>query len=191
MLKNEQEGVEETVEEEVEELDEVLDEDTTDWKERAKKLEEKAIAQRARTKELKAQLSTFQKAVLPGKEPKINDNKPDYAKLAYLRAEGVSQEDHSFLLDEANNTGKELTDLLNFNYIKEELKNRKEAREAKGALPTSSKRSSPASRDTVEYHLAKQTPLKEIQDVDLRRKVLQAKLKANQNSSKFSGASVV
>ncbi len=161
------------------------DEETTDWKARAKELERKAILQRAKTKELKLKLAETE-----AKPPeKVDNTKSDYAKLAYLEAKGISEEDYDYIFDEVKATGKDLKDVVSFKYVKEELKNRKESREAKDALPTGSKRSSAASRDNVEYHLANKTKLSEINDVTLRRKVLNAREESSKTSIKFGGRS--
>lgn len=102
----------------------------------------------------------------------------DYAEMAYLEAKGISEDDYPIVLEAIRSTGKSLRDALGNKYLQTELKEAKENRSSKDAIPSGSKRSSPTSVNTVEYHLAKGTPLSKIEDRQLRHKVRQAKEKA-------------
>ena len=104
------ENEQEVAVEEIEDIEEVEDSDDTDWKARAKELERKAILQRAKTKELKLKLSEFQAKPPEKKEVEIENTKTDYAKLAFLAAEGIPQEDRQYVLAEAKATGKDLSE---------------------------------------------------------------------------------
>lgn len=94
----------------------------------------------------------------------------DYGQLAFLETKGVPEEDHDYLLKEANESGKELKEVLKFKYVQEELKSMAEERAAKNAIPTS-KRSSGAANNEVEYWIAKgEMPLRK-ENPELFRKI--------------------
>ena len=136
-------------------IEEVVDEDTTDWKARSQKLEEKAIAQRARTKELKAQLSKFQEAVLPKEEKKVEKTSFGYDELAWLEVKGVHEEDHNILLEAINATGKDLRTVLGSKWMQADIAEAKEVRATKNAMPKETKRSGGTATDDIGYHYQK------------------------------------
>ena len=152
--------------------------DDTDWKARAEELErkrrEEGIRNRERTKTLKAQLDSLQQK----SQDKIENKGLDYGQLAYLEAKGVPEEDHDFLLKEVAETGKGLKDVLSFKYVQEELRNRKEGRETKAALPTS-KRSSAGTRDDVSEWIARGEMPSRRENPELYRKVRKEIAKKN------------
>lgn len=180
---------------EVEEIDEIVetkdedDNDTTDWK--ALALKNQGIAKRFKTK--------FEKA----KEVKVDADEPkepekegfDYAELAYLTAKGISDEDVSFVEETAKNTGKQLKDLLGTKWFQAELQERKEERITKDAVPGGSRRSNSSSKDNMDYWRtqidAGKAKLSDIEDVALRREVLNARIKTDENKSKFASDSVI
>ena len=65
--------------------------ETTDWEARAKQLEEKAIAQRERTRALKVEVSRLKRSQEQKTEPKTDEL--DEQQLNYLDLKGVSDED--------------------------------------------------------------------------------------------------
>lgn len=120
-----------------------------------------------------------------GKKSQLEKKEFDYGELAYLAAKGVPDEDLDFLFEEAQTTGKPLKALLGFNYVKEELKNRKEARETKEALPKGSKRSGASPKNDVDYWINK-GELPPPDQVELRRKVVNERIKREKEGSKFA-----
>jgi len=173
---------EETKEEETKE--------TTDWEAEAKKWE--GIAKRNKSDLEKANEKLKQpKDESPEKEQK-NTNKLEelgYAERAYLKSEGVPEEDYDYLIQEAKGTGKELYDLLKYNYVKEELKKRKDARNLEESIPKGNRSSAP-SRNSKEYFLTKiekgEMTVLDIEDRKLRSEVLKARQELNKSKIKFT-----
>src|SRR3990167_6960961 len=147
---------EEIVEGDVElELPEVKEgeEDTTDYKTLASQFASSA----KRYKKL-FEKQKIEKKVEKGVEKVVEKTKDDYGKLvnlSFLNSLGISKEDHQYLLDEAESTGKQLDVVVDFKYVQEELKNRKEERMVKEAIPKGSKRSGDSSGDTAYYYFGK------------------------------------
>jgi hypothetical protein len=115
-------------------------------------------------------------------------NGPDYGELAlksYLKSEGVSREDFDFVRELMSNTGKAPDELLATKWVQAELKERVDTRMAQDAIPKGSKRSAQNTRDSVEYWIAK-GELPPVDQVDLRRKVVNAKLKSNKDKNRFT-----
>lgn len=166
------------VETEVEETE--VETDTTDWKSEAIKLREKARAQRETTKELKGKLAEFEKAKAPVVE---KSNEPDYAKLAYLKAEGVTHpDDQKIIQDEAARLKLSLTDVLQMEHMKSRLASNQDARTAQDGMPKGKGRTGGATND-VEYHLAKGTTP---DDQELAQKVVNARMARETQKSSFS-----
>src|SRR3972149_4527983 len=151
--------------------------DTTDWKSLA--LKNQGIAKRFKTKlEKVKEKDSF-----------------DYAELAYLEgARGITEEeDQNYILQEVKTTGKNLKEVVNFNYIKEKLQENKEARITKNALPQGGNRGT--SNKDLDYWGAQiasgKAKLSDIPDKNLRREVLNNRIKTEQDKSKFAPDSVV
>ena len=170
MTENDQ-TVEVSEEEGDEEVTPTEETDTTDWKERAQELEQKAIRQREKTKAMKAELEALKSKSKEGKSGYENT----LVKKAFLNSLGVPKEDHEFLLEEAERTGKELDGLMDFEYIQEGLRKRKDSRDTKAAIPTGTKRSGVAPKDSADYWFAKiergEATLGQIPGVQLQRQV--------------------
>lgn len=125
-----------------------------------------------------------------GKTPKKQGF--DYGELAYLTAKGISEDCHEFLLNEVKTTGKELKELLGFNYVKEEMNKITEAKAAQDAIPTASKRSSKVTKDNVDYWLAKgELPENTPENQQLRRDIVNARAKREVDKSKFTDNPVI
>ena len=156
------------------------EEDTIDWKAEAAKAH--GIAKRFKTK--------FEKAKSAPQE-KVEESKPvkkegfGYEHLAYLAAKGISDEDISYVEETVKATGKELRDLLATDWFKKDLKERKEVKAAKEAIPTATNRSNTTSRDNVDYWLAK-GELPPSDQPALRRQVLNARIKSEGSKSQFT-----
>jgi len=172
-------------------LDETPDTPEPDKKEKPKlSLEEQLAKLEGRTKRLRTKLGLDGKADKPA--PKVENKQGfDHGELAYLTVKGVTEDDDiSYLEGVAKESGKTPRELLATKWVQAELKERADARAAKEAIPTGSKRSSAGSRDSVDYWIAK-GELPPADQVDLRRKVVNAKIKANKTKNRFTDTPVV
>lgn len=161
--------------------DDTQDDDTTDWKAEAEKA--RGIAQRYKTKLEKAKLDKAGEKKETKKEEK--ETKLDYGQKAYLIANGIKGADEVALVKEyLDRTGKELEDIIESKHFQNDLKELKEAATTKAATPSSSKRSNSSARDQVDYWVNK-GELPPIEDVELRRQVVNAKIKAKTDNSHF------
>jgi len=193
MAKNEEEkvdDVDETLDEE--EIEEEHDDDATDWK--AEAMKARGIAKRNATrlaKLKKAAETKIETTTPPAKKEKEEERKGfDYAEKAYLRSSGIHADEYDLVLEVMQSTGKSLDEVLEAKYFQAELKERREVKATRDAVPSGSKRSSPASRDSVEYWIAKgELPPRD--QVELRRKVLRAKENSEERKSQFSDNPIV
>lgn len=159
------------------------EEDATDWKAEAQKLRDKAIAQRERTKAIKAELKEAKSKLEAKPEPAPQSNEPDYGKLAYLHARGLSHdEDIKIVNDEASRLKLSLNEVLSMPHIQSKLKTNQEVREAQEGMPNGSKHGSGKGIKDVDYWLAK-GGLPENQE--LAEKVVEARMK-QEKGSKFA-----
>lgn len=162
--------------------------DLTDWK--ALALKNQGIAKRFKTKLEKAKelvKANVEKPKIPEKKEKEGF---DYAEKAFLKANNIQKDEYDFVQEVIKSTGKSLDDVLESKYFQNELQERREESETKKAIPEGTKRSSGAPMDSVDYWLAKgELPPKE--QSELRRKVVNAKIKKANQESKFSPNSVV
>lgn len=132
------------------------EEDTTDWKAEAQKLRDKAIAQRERTKTLKAELKGYKEKEEQAKQEPEKVNEPDYAKLGFLNSVQVTHpDDQQIIIDEANRLKLPLTDVLQMEHLKAKLQKQRDQREAQDGTPSGSGKGSSKSMKTVDYWLAK------------------------------------
>jgi len=161
----------ETKEEETSDQSDESKEDEKDWKAEAAKW--KAIAERH--KEKKSETKTTSK--------KSEDF--DFAEKAFLTASGIKGvEEHEFTKGLQKQTGLDLDSLLEDNYFKTKLAEHRELKTTSNATPIGSKRSSNSSVDTVDYWIAKgELPPKG--EVELRRKVVNARLKKDEAKGVF------
>ena len=172
------------------------EEDTTDWKAEAQKLQQKAIKQREKTKELKTAIKAKDEEIasLTPKEDK-NENKisnePDYAKLAFLKSEGVTHpDDQKLIQDEANRLKLPLTDILQMGHIKSQLETAKDQRNAQEGMPKGrGKGGGGKGQQDVDYWLDRkkadgtfETP----DDPELAAKVIDARIHKEEQGNKFS-----
>lgn len=166
-----------------------LDDDSTDWK--AKAAELKGIAKRRATQLKRAKEALAKQPESKPKEPE--KNKPsglDYGQKAFLKASGVVSEDFDYIQEVMEYTKKDLEQVLDSKYVQAEIKERKDARTAKEALPSSSKRSNTSTHDSVDYWVSK-GELPPADQVELRRKVVKARVMREESLSKFSDNPVV
>lgn len=127
----------------------------------------------------------------PKSKSKTKSDDIDYAQEAYLTAKGISEADEIELVKERMvETGKSLKEVVENKYLQQDLKELREAKSTKLAMPTSSKRSSTSARDTVEYWNSKiasgNATLLDIPDVKLRRQVVNSKLASSKSGNHFT-----
>lgn len=135
---------------------------------------------------LERQLSqTNKKLGLDISKPEKKSSKSDdfdYGEKAFLVANGVKSKDEMNLArDYVKNTGKTLDEVLESKYFQSELKEMRELAQTKEATPTG-KRSGGVPTDSVEYWMAK--PIEDVPQ-EMRIKVVNAKLKQNENKGGF------
>lgn len=179
--------------EEVPEPTEVTEgeEDKTDWK--AEALKYQGIAKRNSTRATKYKTLYDQHKVEPpaqnnGSKPPAEKKSFDYGEKAFLISNQIPIEEHEFVLEQIHTTGKSLDDLLGAKWFQAELKERRDAKVVREALPTGSKRSDNSSRDQVDYWIDKgQLP----PDPVLRIKVVNEKIKRAKAGSQFTDTPVV
>lgn len=154
-------------ENEVQDVEETLDlpeveegkEDTTDWKAEAELLRTKAIKQREATKSYKAKLAEKDAAIAALAGTKKADTSKtgelDETTLDYLDLKGISEaEDLQVIENVVKKTGVSVREALKDEYVQAKLTANKVARETRGAMPGSSKRSG-GNTDSVEVAVAK------------------------------------
>ena len=149
----------------------------------------KGIKQRQFTK-LAKELGIDVKGSDTAKEPSQNKKGFDYAEKAFLKASGIQNDEHDFVYEVMSSTGKTLDEVLEAKYFQNELKERRESKATKEAIPNGSKRSASNARDTVEYWLAK-GELPPYDQRELRHQVVQAKIKKARQQDKFSGNPII
>lgn len=109
----------------------------------------------------------------------------DYGEKAYLTANGIKGSDeHEFTLKLQKQTGLDLDSLMEDTYFQTKLSEFRETRATSNAMPNGTKRSNNSSVDTVEYWIAK-NELPPVSEVELRRKVVNARLKKDQSKGVF------
>lgn len=152
--------------EEAAEVEETLDlpeveegqEDTTDWKAEAQKLREKAIAQRERTKSIKARAKEAEAKLAEVSGTRTESTKTstlDETALDYLDLKGISEsEDIKVIEGIIKKTGMTVREALKDDYVTTKLAANKSAREVKDATPSSTKRGG-SQTDSLERAIAK------------------------------------
>lgn len=156
-----------------------------DWK--AKFEAEQGRRERAETK-----LTKYEKPdPAPTNTPPSKSSELDYGQKAFLVANGIKGAEEFDLVQKIMaDTGKPLEDVLESKYFQAELKERRDAKTVADAIPDNSKRSNQSASTTVDYWLAK-GELPPADQVDLRRQVVNARLKQEQNKSQFTDNPVV
>ena len=121
---------------------------------------------------------------------KSNSEEPDYGRLAFLKGENVTHpDDQKIVMDEASRLKLPLTDILQMVHIKSKLKDAKDQRDVETGSSKGKGRSGSNTRSEVDYWINKKktdgsfdTP----DDQELAEKVIDARIKNDKNSSKFS-----
>jgi hypothetical protein len=157
------------------------EEDTTDYKALAEK--NAGIAKRLQTKLDKAKKQEVKEVV---KESGL-----DRIDRAVLRAEKITAPEELDLVESImKETGKSLEDVLETKYFQSELKEMRETKASKDAVPSGTRRSSQSARDTVDYWVSK-GELPPIDQVELRRKVVNARMQTEKSKSQFTDNPIV
>lgn len=159
-------------------------EDKTDWKEIARKKD--GMLRRAQTKLEKL------KSAKPADQPKSDKSTDgdgsvlDRVDRAVLRVEKITNEDEVALVESfMKDTGRNLDQVLANKVFQAELKEMRELAATEQATPKGTNRSGTATRDTVDYWLAK-GELPPVSDAALRTKVVNAKIARERSGSQFS-----
>lgn len=160
--------------------EEPLDEDTTDWK--AEAIKARGIAKRNATRLEKLKNTKVETPV----EKKEGF---DYAEKGYLRSAGIKSSEYE-LVEKYIQAGKSLDEVLDEDstvgkLFQAELKEQRQEKESRDALPSGGKRSTSSARDSVEYWLAK-GELPPWNERELRQKVVNAKISKESNKSQFT-----
>lgn len=162
--------------------------------EEEKKEEKPTETPEAKIARLERQLAQARKKIGETKvtePPKQNKDELDYGQKAFLRAEGIkSSEEEALVLNIMRQTGKKLEEVLDSKYFQAELNEIRERKATENAIPNGSKRTGQTARDDVAYWLAKgELPPRE--EVELRRKVVNAKLSREKEVDVFSRNPIV
>lgn len=123
------------------------------------------------------------------KPPKQQDDL-DYGQMAYLRSSGIQGSDEVALVKEIiSNTGKSLLDVIDSKYFQAELKELRDNKAAKNAMPDSTKRGSNNNQGDADYwtnaYLQGNKTLKDVPQ-EFQEKALAAREKAEKSKSEFS-----
>lgn len=186
---NQQEEVLEELPGEVEEGTE----DTTDWKALAKK--NHGIAQRYKTKlDKKVEKKEEEKKPeepKPDPKPKSKKEVLDRIDRAVLTVRGITEPEEIEMVEKAKTeSGKTVEELLGASWFMAELKEFRENITSSEATPKGSKRANQSSRDSVDYWI-KKGKLPPANQVELQRKVVNAKIKRDKSGAMFTGTPVV
>ena len=171
-----------------EEKEEGGEESKPESKPRLTKEQKLGLLKRQVTK-LEKDLGVVKEESKPEVQKKEDKKGFDYAEKAYLKASGIQSNEFELVQEIMQGTGKSLDEVLEAKYFQAELKERREEKASKDALPTGSKRSSSPTRSNVDYWVAK-GELPTADQVDLRRKVVREKMKQEGTKSRFTDTPV-
>ncbi len=168
--------------------------DTTDYKALAEKQRDVAeqnrgIAQRNKTRAERFKASGGKPAdggkPNGGKDDAGKSGDLDYGQKAFLATAGIKGADELKLVtEELKKSGATLDELVDNPYFQEKLKETRRLKKSDDAGIEGGKRGGQQAKDTVEYWLSR--PFGELpDDVELRRKVVNARIKAEKNTNVF------
>lgn len=167
--------------------------DTTDWKAKAIEFEAKYKAEsgsrRRLEKDLK-QIASKDTETQTERSTQQDSKGFDYAQKAYLKSSGIQADEFDFVKEVMDATGKnDLDAILGSKYFQAELKERRETKATADATPIGTKRAGNQTRNDVDYWIQKGELPKD--NPALARKVVNAKIQAEQNTNRFSPNSVI
>jgi len=184
-MENENEQIQEEEELDLPEVAEG-EEDTTDWKELA--LKQQGINKRLKTKMEKAKEAKEENVEeKPSPEKPEENKKPtsdfNYGEKAFLKSYGIEGADERELVKAIMlRTGDDLDKVIGDDILQAKLEKLREAKAIKEAIPTRTNRSASNPTNAVDFYLDK--PFSEVPK-ELKRDVLNAKLKKDEQSAKF------
>lgn len=190
-MENEDKKVDEVVDEEVVEDDETTQDETEptdettediDWKERALKAE--GIVKRYKTKETKTKEKTD---TVSGQKTEKGFG---LVEKTFLKASGINSNEFELVQNFVKETGLPIDELVEKKWFQAELKEYRDSVATKSATPKGNSRSAQSARDTVDYWIAK-GELPPADQVELRRKVVNERLRKETSGSKFSSNPIV
>lgn len=162
--------------------------DKTDWK--AEALKRQGIAKRYQTKLAKLKEASS-KPVEKVEKQEAKQETLDRIDRAVLRVEKITEPDEIALVESTmKESGKSLEQVLAMKYFQSELKEMRELRASKEAIPSSTRRSNQSSRDSVDYWINK-GELPPADQVKLRRDVVNARYAQEKAKNHFSPNPVV
>jgi hypothetical protein len=123
-------------------------------------------------------------------ESKSKSGDLDWGQKAFLNTYGIKGSDELQLVREYLGLGKSLDDIPSNKHFLNDLTELRDARLVKQAIPSGTARANNSPRDSVEYWVAK-GELPPANQVQLRRDVLNARIKAEKNSTVFSDNPII
>ncbi len=192
---NELKGVVDEIEKDQTELGaDPVEGESTDWK--AEAIRARGIAKRNATRAEKLKKLVGETRVeAPAEKKEVSKTKGfDYAEKGYMRSAGIKPDEYDLVAQYTDN-GKSLDDVLDETttvgkLFQAELKEKRDFKASKDAIPTGSKRAAPTTRDSVEYWIAKgELPPRD--QSELRSKVVRARIDAEKRKSPFSSNPIV
>jgi len=159
------------------------------------KLQEYAKNQKIRAEKAEKELKALKAKLKESETPKNSDeqeksNEPDYAKEAFLEIKGIKHpDDKKLVYDEAKRLNLPLSDVLQMEHIQAKLKKAQEQREAEAGMPQGSGKSGGVTKGDVEYWIDRKNPdgtYATPDDLELAEKVIEARIKRDQEKNKFS-----
>lgn len=162
--------------------------DETDYK--ALAIKNAGIAKRNKTKLDKLKLKNAKDAGRKEGEQDEKNKGFDYGQKAFLKSNGIEKDEYELVKEVMSATGKDLEDVLESKHFQGMLKEQRDVKATKDATPAGSKRSTTSTRDTVEYWIAK-GEMPPASEVELRRKVVNAKIKKDRDRNTFTDHPVV
>jgi hypothetical protein len=110
----------------------------------------------------------------------------DYGAKAFLVANGIKGNDEMTLAKEVmTSSGKSLEEVIENKYFQAELKEMRELKATKDAIPTGSKRSGQTQSNEVDYWIAK-GQLPPVDQRELRQKVVNARINTEKSKNNFT-----
>lgn len=168
-------------------------EDQKDWESLYENQKKRAEKAEARLKELQPKEET-PKVETP-KQDLSKSDELDYGQKAYLRSYDIKgAEELQLVKDWMKRTGDTLDSLVEDDIFQAKLGKLREAKAVAEAVPKSTRRSAQVAKDDVQYWTEKinsgQASLQDIDNVDLRRKVLNARVEHERVGNRFSDSPV-
>ena len=156
------------------------------------KSEKQVESPEARISRLERQLAQAKKKAGRDEPKKTSDKEVGLDRMdkMILRQEGIKTSDEIELVESiARDTGKTVEQIIDSRFFQSELKELRESRSAKDAIPSGARRSQQTSKDNVDYWIAKGELPKD--DPALRQQVVKAKVAKERAKSTFSSNAII